>query len=719
MPLDVYEPCPCGSGKKLKFCCHAIAGEMERIARLEENNQVRPALHALEQLERSHPGNPWVLTHRAGLLIEEGDNAAAQQLLGPYVESHPDQVFALMLYATAALRADGFEKAKSAIHRALQRGRQEFPSVVGSLAFGIAAEMAARGKAMAARQYLVLALQSCAESARQTVFVRLLEMDSETSVPYPLRSVHELANYSGTEENEVEFKKAARLSGIGCFAPAARRFAKLAEQEPENAALWNNVGLCRAWDGDHAGAAEALHRAARLHGEFGMAVECETIAQLLELTADENVISTKVYPYRITTSVSRLLTKLDSHERFGRIPIPPAEPDSDEDFPVAGYHIFQRAASPEPSTDTPTADVLTSVLGGLTIYDAAGDQPAKAYVNALEGETAEAIRTLLQSAAGEDLEPIAAEVEEPLPVGSVPRDYAFLQADGNWFVPPKVPSTVRRRLEREKWWRIVADGWANKAFSALNGRTPREAAGDPELKLPLTAGLYVLDALIDQDRYVLDLPAVCDFVHVELPPLIEVADSASMNAYSAVQLLRVPIERLTDPQLVQTLNRALLIRHKLLLYKVLREAVSRPGCLEKIDVDVSYSTLVQICREQDKRDEAFQWLEKGRAWAKTQEKAFEATLQWELRELFLRAEDPNDPNLPPLLKRIWDYYGVKLPQLRERLAALVEIYGIPAPWDTTGGAGVAAAFGAPTTGGIWQPSDPPAQSGQKLWIPGQ
>ena len=31
MPLNPYDPCPCGSGKKLKFCCQNIADEMERI----------------------------------------------------------------------------------------------------------------------------------------------------------------------------------------------------------------------------------------------------------------------------------------------------------------------------------------------------------------------------------------------------------------------------------------------------------------------------------------------------------------------------------------------------------------------------------------------------------------------------------------------------------------------------------------------------------------
>ena len=38
MPLDLYDPCPCGSGRKLKFCCRELSGDMERVLKFQENN---------------------------------------------------------------------------------------------------------------------------------------------------------------------------------------------------------------------------------------------------------------------------------------------------------------------------------------------------------------------------------------------------------------------------------------------------------------------------------------------------------------------------------------------------------------------------------------------------------------------------------------------------------------------------------------------------------
>ena len=40
MPLDLYDPCPCGSGRKLKFCCRELSDDMERVLKFQENKNV-------------------------------------------------------------------------------------------------------------------------------------------------------------------------------------------------------------------------------------------------------------------------------------------------------------------------------------------------------------------------------------------------------------------------------------------------------------------------------------------------------------------------------------------------------------------------------------------------------------------------------------------------------------------------------------------------------
>ena len=61
MALDPYAPCPCGSGKKLKFCCHDLAPELEKVRNV---------------IARKIPGSP----HEVLLVLDatNGQNAIRQ-----------------------------------------------------------------------------------------------------------------------------------------------------------------------------------------------------------------------------------------------------------------------------------------------------------------------------------------------------------------------------------------------------------------------------------------------------------------------------------------------------------------------------------------------------------------------------------------------------------------------------------------------------------------
>ena len=42
--LDVYQLCPCGSGKKIKFCCQNILADMEKVKNSVTLNNPSPRL---------------------------------------------------------------------------------------------------------------------------------------------------------------------------------------------------------------------------------------------------------------------------------------------------------------------------------------------------------------------------------------------------------------------------------------------------------------------------------------------------------------------------------------------------------------------------------------------------------------------------------------------------------------------------------------------------
>ena len=176
MSVDIYAPCPCGSGKKFKFCCTAIADEMDRISRLIEGNQPRVALQQLEILDQKHPKNAWVGTTRSMLLLDLNEGPAARDLLKQVLEVYPDNELAIVLFAVAMVRTEGHLQAKKAIHRAFQRSAKKVPAMVSDLAASQAAMHAQSGHMMAAREHLALSLRLAPESRRQELFVQLLEL---------------------------------------------------------------------------------------------------------------------------------------------------------------------------------------------------------------------------------------------------------------------------------------------------------------------------------------------------------------------------------------------------------------------------------------------------------------------------------------------------------------------------------------------------------------
>lgn len=715
MAMDVYQPCPCGSGKKLKFCCQEIGGEMEKVLKLQQNNQNRAALQALNRLEKSHPGNAWVATTRASTLMGEEQFAEARDILHPLIESNPDHAYGLILYATAAFAADGYDASKAIIHRAFQRCIGTRPKMIGDLAFGIARWMHAYRRYMATRAHLALTMRLAqTEEMQEEVFVNLLDLDGDTEIPYPLRSVHPLAEYAPEDENRrTEAEKAERLCNIGCWGPAGRIYARLAEQDPDNPDLWQNVGLCRAWDGNERGAAEALHRSATLQDDHELAVECETMAQLLDQQTAPDRIPVSTKRYRVE-SVSQLLQRLGKNDRVRKITLPPPQ-NEDEVQPSGSFEILDRPLSDDVDPQAPTREGLPEVIGHLGIFeDLDSSLGPIAFLTAFEGDHLQRSRELFEEVAGEQVESVELpgdEREQP-PRKAVPREfYGFYW---RWAFPKRTPGVVRMRLEAEQWDHLLDEVWPETPLPALDGQSPSQAADDPDMKVRLTAALYVLDSLCERLRYSVDLDRLCERFNVAPLPPLPVTEDLSVSALSPLQLHRVQVAELNDNQLFHALNRALLIQHSRFQYDVLTEALRRPACTEKMDMEQAYGALVDLCQKRHRRDEALDWVARARDYVQTQDESFERSVQWALREMMIRLMDPDDPELKPLLSRIHERYLRKVPQLRDSVSQLIRLHGITPPWES--GEVVTG-----TGGGLWTPSKPsePQEGGKKLWIPGQ
>ena len=714
MSVDSYGPCPCGSGKKFKFCCSVIADEMDRIGRLMEGNQPRVALQQLEILDRKHPKNAWVGTTRGMLMLDLNESAGARDLLRQVLEVFPDNELAIILYAVALVRSEGHASAKKAIHRAFQRSAKKLPAMVSDLAGSLAAMHAQAGHLMAAREHMALALRLAPEERRQELFVQLLELDGADEIPYPMRGTHVLPGAgSVSDEIQKELRKAQKYAAVGCWSIAADVFSSLANADPERAEFWHAAGLCRAWDGDEKNAAEALHRAARWYADLGIAVECETLAQLLDEKTTTNVIEECVYSGKVI-SVSRLLTILDETPRVRRIKVPVnAEV---ENSPVAAYVVID---SDVLDTDIAQVDIaeIPHLLGKVVIHDAdpKTSEPAFVMLAGLRGPSLDDAKSVLTVASG-DLIEWSQDATQPHVVDVHPAESQILEH--NWYLPTKMPLVRRRELFNRFWNGIVNEKWPQYPIRALGGKTPEQAASDPTLRIPLLGSIFVLDASAQRNHHGLRVSGLFERLKVDPLPTLEVNAETGLGSLSIMQLHRLPVDHLNDQQLVTVVNRSMLIRHDATLYAVLKAAVERKSCADQFDLPRILRLLSEIAASEGRREESFAWIEHGRNLPVPAGKtAFQNAWAWDMAELGTRLEDPSDPQLKTLLNRFVTYYGLKVPQIRPHIEQTLEAFDIPSPWESLD---LITPENVPAISGIWSPgASEPVSTGGKLWVPGQ
>ena len=69
MPVNAYDPCPCGSGKKFKWCCTPYFHHVEKAFELQGREQTDMALREMDTLVKEHPDKPQAFGFYANMLL--------------------------------------------------------------------------------------------------------------------------------------------------------------------------------------------------------------------------------------------------------------------------------------------------------------------------------------------------------------------------------------------------------------------------------------------------------------------------------------------------------------------------------------------------------------------------------------------------------------------------------------------------------------------------
>ena len=87
---SAYDNCPCGSGKKFKWCCAAYWDKIEQGLDLYQQGQVESALRVLDAACKEMPKQPQVWGYYAHVLFREGRMDDAEGAVAKAFEADPN-----------------------------------------------------------------------------------------------------------------------------------------------------------------------------------------------------------------------------------------------------------------------------------------------------------------------------------------------------------------------------------------------------------------------------------------------------------------------------------------------------------------------------------------------------------------------------------------------------------------------------------------------------
>ena len=255
MPIDVYTLCPGGTGKRIKFCCKDLVGELNQIDGMIEGDQYQAALAKIDQLLATKPDRACLLELKAQLLSATEQHAALPAVVERYLAHHPANPVALAEQALLLSEEKGGVAAMAVLQQALSACQEGFPHRVYEAMGVVARALLAEGQIVAGRALFYL--QTVIEREDQQPVEAIVQLNGSPQIPLLLKDDPLLKSPPADAPWAGQYKAAIDQVGMGRWQMAAQIIGQIIPNVPNAPVLWHNLATLRAWSADNQGAAEA------------------------------------------------------------------------------------------------------------------------------------------------------------------------------------------------------------------------------------------------------------------------------------------------------------------------------------------------------------------------------------------------------------------------------------------------------------------------------
>lgn len=717
MAVDQYALCPCGSGKKIKFCkCYDSIGELDKVLKMVSGGQMVAALDRLNQVLAQHPSAAWPLAIKGRLLINLNEFDALQENADRFIRLQPSNPLALSQKAASQVFRQDVTAAAHSLLEALAESGRGVDAFLLEIASVLSMALAQHGQMLSARLYATLALstQEFEDTAMaQTV---LGQLNQTRGLNLLLKSLPRPVDRPDNAPWGERYDEANSLLRNNQILAAESKFEALDRQFPGQPAVLSGLLSCAIWRADRDAQVRLLRKLSDAIGDDPeQAARLLAIALLAEPNQPQLSVATDDLVYEIDDVETAILTLTS---KSTALPIPSealralAGEGDDAVPPRAGFQILDRempAASDGPIAE----DAVPRVLAVAFIYGRQTDRAARLeLLDAVQDDHAAIAEKLSDLLAGRE------------PSERRPRSLPLVMVTQMRLPVPKAQMNREqaRELQEKLAHRDMINMILRARVPASDDRPIGSLADDPATQRLRTAIVRVLqgyDALMVEAAEMLEeLARRLDVP--ELPTLTPQGDE-ELEDLTAFDLTRVDPQQLDTEGLFFLFQRASQVSNTL----ASRRAAERLIEIEPSDDDAkgmisrAYQSLMQTS---DAPEESLKWSERAKAWAQSvgvsnapfllaelqshlemgDIRGFESTVQ------AIATQHQHDQDVMMYLQQILMELGLINPD------------GTPRQAGRRPGPAGRAAGGPPATSETPLSIEPagPAPGGSKLWLPG-
>lgn len=718
MSLDAYAICPCGSGKKLKFCCcKDLVHELEKVTRAMAGDQRAAALDQIQKLVADKGPRPALLALQAESLMALENLDEAEKANARLIEAMPHSPVGQAIQAVLDAVKGNVESAVERLQEALENTDDGMLRIVYSAIVLVANALIEAGKLLAGRGHLLLHAGFGGEENSPAIET-LVQLNMTPGLPVLFKQDFQFVECPAGVPWHGEFNAAMRSARRGAWLAACESLESLNQKVPDQPAIGRNIAILRGWLGQDDQAVAAWRKYAALPNvSQDDSIEAEAIAHLLAKPAEQDFVDVLKLTYQVTDT-QRLMEMFQSDKRMDAMPFDVAElAEEGEPPPKGAFHLYDRTM-PASLEAVKSAIDLPRLIGEAYVFGKQTDREARVELVLDRTDEFEQKKSEILQRLGS----LIGKLEKEEVLERISRLRA--ETAPKWRFPRDIDATRLKQLMDEQRREAYLTRWPNVPMGVFDGRSAREAAGVPALRNRVSGAILNLELANEESA------AQNGFDFNELRrdlglPERGTTEFSGGNLYdiSLIRMGRLDYSQLSDDDLIKAYGRLALNGYRTALYRCAEELVARPSLANRVDLAEIYRALVTVARDSDK---ALQFLDRGRRVTATRG---ESPATWYLLELQIRLSRYEGEECNRLVRLISSRFGNE-PGVARQLYALLVRHGVINPDGTPAHGPVSAPqaavpaaepAAASAAGSLWTPDSPaPAPKQEsKLWLPGR